>query len=195
MVIIMDKNYIETYVTKLLQEQDIAISKNIKIVSLANKLGFVVGIANLPSEIQGVIAYDDTGTKPQLGTQHSKIIAINSNLDSKDKRFIIAHELGHYFLSPRSSLPVQHQEFRIDKHGKNETENEMDYFAACLLMPKSIYLDSINSVLQNMSIESFSSDSEKNHAAKILSDEYLVPFGAARRRIDEVLENEPAANF
>lgn len=65
------------------------------------------------------------------------MIGVNHERDLFTKRFIIAHELDHYILHGENK-PIFAQ--REKTHGRTPEENEIDFFAACLLMfVKSAY--------------------------------------------------------
>lgn len=155
----------------------------IKIVSLANQYGFPVIVSGKLGEFQGVIAYDESGKTKQLGTNHTKVIAVSKNLTLQEKRFVTAHELGHYIMDGRTRLKNYHgdteQSFqtRRAEHGRSDYENTIDYFAACLLMPRVAVMEILSS------FDDEKSDEEK---AAYLSDVYNVGLEVAKRRITEV---------
>ena len=77
---------------KVLQNADSSIytGKRIDIVKLAKTFGFEVGISKkLPIREDGFIFVAPDGTKK---------IVVNNFRSIEDKRFTVAHELGHYFL-------------------------------------------------------------------------------------------------
>lgn len=79
-------------------------------------------------------------------------IFTNSNISNKGRQnFTIAHELGHYALKH----PLQRKSFICDTGCIDEGENtggrlekEANYFAACLLMPKSKIASAFNAQLR-----------------------------------------------
>lgn len=156
----------------------------IKIVSLANQYGFTVGVSDHLGEFQGVIAYDRDGKTKQLGTNYTKVIAVSKDLTLQEKRFVTAHELGHYVMSdwtnekPNQSYGDTKQSFRARraKHGRSDYENTIDYFAACLLMPSQAVLE----ILSDMK------EKDQESQAKELSEIFDVELEVARRRIIEV---------
>ncbi len=82
-----------------------------------------------------------------------KYIMINSNIDNFGrKNFIIAHELGHYFLN--HSL-IQNDFYCIDNEiledgsSTSEIEKEANYFATCLLMPEEKITNAFKALLSN----------------------------------------------
>lgn len=141
---------------------------------MAKKIGFVVGNANLSDKEDGFIIVN-SDEKELLGLNANKIIAVNSKREFCLKRFIIAHELGHYLLREDNQKIFAHRENKI---GKNEEENEFDYFAACLLMPKEKFEEK-TSILMNKGIK----DDELIYE---LSNSFQVPSESVRRRFDEL---------
>ncbi|KXZ15328.1 hypothetical protein AXI59_02180 [Bacillus nakamurai] len=89
---------------------------------LASYLNVNVIPWNLHHEIQGFYKYD----------RRNKYIVINSNLNSSQKIFVCAHELGHSQLHPHSNTPFMRKRtfFSIDK-----IEIEANTFAVELLLP------------------------------------------------------------
>jgi len=78
--------------------------------------------------------------------RRNKFIFLNSNLDSFDKLFTCAHELGHSKVHPKLSAPFLKSKtlISIDK-----IENEANRFAVELLLPDSVlyeYKDSSLSI-------------------------------------------------
>ena len=67
------------------------------------------------------------------------IIGVNFDRTMEEKRFIVAHELAHYYLESQGT--VRH---RDHVKGKDERENEADYFAACILMPQHSFVRHYN---------------------------------------------------
>lgn len=159
---------------------------NIEIVQLAMKYGFVVATAELPAETQGIISYDESGKQKQLGTKYSKLIVVNNQLSTEQKRFVVAHELGHYIMDNHLQTSGAHVERRItnsNNHGgRSETENQIDYFAACLLMPYHAVLDEIEKFSKSRPL----TDSAKLELAERLGSIFKVSGPVAYRRIEEV---------
>lgn len=157
----------------------------IKIVSLANQYGFTVTVSNRLGRFQGVIAYDESGKTKQLGTNFTKVIAVSEDLTLKEKRFVTAHELGHYIMADweyakKGSYGDTKQGFqtRNAEHGRSDYENTIDYFAACLLMPSQAVWEVLN--------RPDTKAKTKDEQARILSEIFQVDIEVAERRIVEV---------
>lgn len=132
----MDRQRIDGMVDKVIKEHGIDPSNGYDIVTLAKRMGFVVATASLDESEDGFIMVNNDGTN-LLGTDSSKVIVINQSRDQKQKRFTIAHELGHYVINGKDKTIFAHRK----KEGgmKADNENDVDYFAASLLMPKDAF--------------------------------------------------------
>lgn len=110
-------------------------SDAIDVIGIAQKLGFVVGNAQLDNNEDGFILVQE-GKRGILGIQTDKLIGVNASKELPWKRFVIAHEIGHYILHYNKEADKGMYAHRDHIKGKDSTENEADYFAANLLMPK-----------------------------------------------------------
>ena len=172
----MEKNKIEEMAQNLLKDfwsTHNATYAYVDIVSLARSVGFQVGESNkLPATDNGFIAISKN--KKEL------LIGVNYYRTWEEKRFIIAHELAHYFLHYRDSeltgpLFVRHS---VQKKGKNQVENDADYFAACILMPRDEFQHEYNKMLHNgHTYESI---------VKKLQEIFKTPQESVERRIKEI---------
>lgn len=84
---------------------------------------------DLDKKILGAIRYDKD--KPGF------TILLNKNQTSKQKRFTLAHELGHFFMHKEI---LESEEIHVDimYKIKDEEEKEVDYFAGALLMNRML---------------------------------------------------------
>ena len=71
-----------------------------------------------------------------MGLKTDKLIGVNSDRSLEWKRFIIAHEIGHYILHFKEEGIEGLYAHRDHKRGHDDSENEVDFFAANLLMPR-----------------------------------------------------------
>lgn len=168
----MEKNVIEGKVIDVMDRHVIKDDTNpsIDVAKLANKLGFEVRNMEMDDSDDGLIIVGDG----------VKLICINKDRSVPEKRFIIAHELGHFFLNPKSPII----NFREKRHGRSEDENDIDYFAACLLMPKEIFIESYNKVKTLLSLKD--DDLSYFDVSKILARLFVVPEMSALRRLKEL---------
>lgn len=128
----MEKKNIEKEANELLKKYCKDTQNGVDIVALAKKMGFVVGEADLPDSEDGFIMVNKEANKI-LGFETQMLIVVNRANMFVHKCFVIAHEIGHFILHGNNTNTVfAHRE---NRHGKDENENDADYFAACLLMP------------------------------------------------------------
>ena len=152
------------------------------VVELAESNGFIVGTVFMDEDEDGFIVINESENSNKikvLGIEAEKIIGVNAKHDIKWKRFIIAHELGHYFLhydeSKNMGLYAHRDHNSLEK---NESEQEADYFAAALLMPRESFINKFEELKEKQLGES--------DIITILSDKYNCEKVAVKRRIGEV---------
>ncbi len=136
------KNEILTIVNQILRIAKFN-GRSIDVVDLANKNGFSVFGLKEDAEIDGAII----GRKDK---DILNIIAYKKNLSEKENRFIIAHELGHFFLHFDNEKFNFGGTFAYAYHDhrnlSKSLEEEADFFAANLLMPKDIFLEEVKKI-------------------------------------------------
>lgn len=150
---------------------------SIDVVEVAKKLGFVVGNAGLEDDIDGFIIVEE-GKPHILNINTDKLIGVNALKELPWKRFIVAHEIGHYVLHYdrlKDNGMFAHREHR---KGKSEKENEADFFAANLLMPRKKFMDKYNELQEKgLSLDDM---------ILLMADKFLVTQPMARRRFEEL---------
>lgn len=105
---------------------------------LTQQQGFKVGIQDLDNDTTGMLLVNEKESITDTGC--NRLIVINSSLERdpeylQKRRFITAHEYGHYVLHKSSNEIYAHR----DTASKNALlEKEADYFARCLLMPEKL---------------------------------------------------------
>lgn len=174
----MDDVKIEESVMSTLMSVKYTISEcSVDVIDVAKRLGFVVGNAVLDEEDDGFIIVEE-GRKQIMGIKTDKLIGVNSNRSLEWKRFIIAHELGHYILHFKEKNLKGLYAHRDHIRGHNETENEADFFAANLLMPRESFEKKYNEIKQV-----YKNDKEIVDA---LSKYFIVTIKMTERRIEEL---------
>lgn len=146
---------------------------------IANYEDVPVHFDNYENAFDGMLLYDTDCT-----AFHIHINIDNGNKrDSKRGRFTLAHELGHFFLDEhRLGLKYGLLEPHASFHNINQKsiiEEEADYFAGCLLMPKDKFRKNCGEYKRQFGNKKFSLDtllnlSESFHTS-ILST--LIRFG------------------
>jgi Zn-dependent peptidase ImmA (M78 family) len=136
----------ETRAQSILLENNIT-SPAVKVEPIAKKYGITINKTDLPENISGMLH------KP------SATIFVNQIHPKNRRRFTIAHELGHYFLSSISGVHVDKQiglVFR-DENSKEAIfaeEIAANRFAAELLMPSDMVKNEIDKMdKSNLSVE------------------------------------------
>lgn len=174
----MEKKEIEKKVEQLLvdygyyqEERDY-----FDIVRFARSHGFFVGIGSLEDNEDGflIMQPDSAGTIRDNG-YGEKVIVVNKDRPAPYNRFVVAHEFAHSVLHYNGEKVYLHRDHR---KGKDEEENDADYFAAALLMPK----ESFRRNYRRLRDEGQEGDDLCVSLAKL----YRVPLESARRRIDEL---------
>jgi len=128
----MDRQTIEERAYRLRELHGMDGDIDLDVVELAGKMRFAVTDLDLDDNDDGFILVGPEG-KDILGCGASRIIGVNRHRDYYQKRFIIAHELGHYVLYGENQPLFAHRESKAEPRGM--MEQDIDYFAACLLMP------------------------------------------------------------
>lgn len=168
----MEKQIIQNKVSNILMNYNLNDPPNgyIDIVKFARKIGFQVG------ESKKLMDYDD-GFIYISKDKHKKIIGVNYNRTIEEKRFIVAHELAHYYLHYDHKAEEAFMR-REQIKGKNEKENDADFFAACFLMPKNNFLNYFNEFKKE--------EKDMYNIVDILQSLYKTPRESIIRRIEEV---------
>lgn len=176
---IMDKHTIEQQVKILLLQYGYHSETDdyVDIVRFVQSLGFVVGNAALGDNEDGFLAMRPSNlVKNKDNLSNDKVIGVNANRTLDWKRFIIAHEFAHSVLHYKEGQVYLHREHI---KGKNCDENDADYFAAALLMPRDSFV--------RMHDHLTSQGLTDNALCMQLASIYRVPLDSVSRRIDEVI--------
>lgn len=152
-------------------------SDSIDIINVANLLGFQVANAAMDDNVDGFILVDENRDE-LLGLPTNKLIGVNSSRTLQWKRFIIAHEIGHYAIHCHEKGNIGLFAHREHAKGKSRTENEVDYFAANILMPRDKFTNKYTE-LRNKGLS-------VQEAAVLLADKFVVTNIMAERRIEEL---------
>ncbi len=136
-------------------------------IRLARFFGFEVEEkTNLPATEDGSITVSEDGKE--------RCIVVNDSRSLEFKRFIITHELSHYLLHYMGAGSFfKHRE---NTKGKNLEENDADYLAACLLMPKESFKKQCDAIKGK--------DSQRKISE--LQMRFRTPRESIERRIEEV---------
>ncbi len=180
----VDYTKVERRANEVLENFGSVNSGAVELVDLAEREGFVVGETELDNGADGMILVNMQANEI-LGYNTKKIILVNERLDNSFKRFVIAHELGHYFMDDKRNehdFILAHRDKSIKED--DDTEREMDYFAACLLMPTSRFRavrDLANELLREKK-------EDPSDLIPLLAAYFRVPPRSVERRLIEVAE-------
>lgn len=132
---------IESRVDEMMDEIGYQDTKDeVDVFRIAKLLGIAVGNAMLNNDDDGFIIVNE-GAEEILGIKTDKLIGVNSKRTLEWKRFIIAHEIAHYILHYSKEIHNGIYAHREHKKGKDDVENEADFFAANLLMPRAKFIE------------------------------------------------------
>lgn len=132
---IYPKDVIEQIAELILQQFNVD-PENIEVIEIARKFGLNVYGADLDNTLSGFI-------KRVNGVNN---IYVNNNHAGTRQRFTVAHEIGHFVLH-NELINTNNGTVLFRGLGDNwEIENQADYFAAALLMPK----DAVRGVYNNL---------------------------------------------
>lgn len=146
---------------------------------LNEKYGFAIASQPMVDDTTGMLFVDDDNFVS--GTNTHRLVVINSLLSEKNdyiqrRRFITAHEFAHFILHKNDTRQYAHRD--TSKREKPE-EKEADYFARCLLMPKSIIETALN-------VEFIKNSSHEDKVA-LIARIFNVTKKKARTRLEEDL--------
>jgi Zn-dependent peptidase ImmA (M78 family) len=103
----------------------------VPVSQIAQAKGARIFVDSLEGDLSGFLYRD----------KDQAVIGVNTSHSQSRQNFTIAHELGHLLLHDQEQLHVDH-EFRVrlrsdvSSQGVDEAEQEANFFAASLLMPK-----------------------------------------------------------
>lgn len=153
------------------------------IVKIANCFGFsCLKAENMPDDISGNIFIGGT---TELLYNTSKVIIVGNNEEYAHQRFIIAHELAHYFIDYIGSPEFKNPNLLFSKtypkinHSSDE-EIRADIFAAELLMPSELFLRKYIKAME-------ASDFNKKYIVSYLATFFKTKKSSIIKRIDEVI--------
>lgn len=169
-----ERNEMENTVENFLSQMNIQRKVPVDIFELALQLGFDVRGAIFNESLDGAIMVDENRKK--IGPFNSnKVIVYNKLYDIYHKRFIVAHELAHFIRAKTDNPNTAYIGATRDHkcgYSDDREEQEMDYMAATLLIPREdlrIFLNKPGSA------ETFE-----------VSERYKVSLLTACRRMNEV---------
>lgn len=188
----MNITKIQDAVDRALIEADITDCKPVDIELMAKKIGFVVKriqFRSISSKIQGLMLLDSMPGDMQKKIGSNKLILLNSEYDVKHQRFVVAHELGHYYLHRDECKNKKNPVFAQIEDDEIGIEAEACRFAAMILMDEKIFSSAYKELKNN-------SENREIEIIRNLSAQFEVPQMAVKRRIAELnLGDETCVNM
>ena len=174
----MDKKIIEQKANTVLKTVGYN-GGELDVIAVAKALGFIVGISALPDWDDGFILVDKVTEhiKKLIGFLTDKAIGVNADRDLPTKRFIIAHEIGHYMLHYNENDGILYAR-REGIKGKPAEENDADYFAACLLMPQKYFKKRYDELKGKGLLD--------DDIFTLLQKDFNTPYESVKRRLKEI---------
>lgn len=169
---------LENIVKVFFEQNDIEVNIPVDVFAVASSLGFDVRGAEFKEPLEGLLLVDENIEKIK-GFDSNKIIAYNCQKSIYMKKFIVAHELAHYISEKSKNSDKKIVLAARDHEGEyssNTTEQEMDYMAASILMPREDLLKKFGK-----------KNDEKSELINQIASRYNVSSKMAERRIEEVL--------
>lgn len=169
----MEKQRISDIVNSLLTEfgYDSKVDTYVNIVKLAASAGLLVGESKkMHLKDDGFIYFPKDNSQP--------IICVNNDRSVENKRFIVAHELAHYFMHQKGTVTQNVVMRRERRKGKDNDENDADFFAACILMPA----ESFRQQYQRLKAQGL----DASDIVDCLQIIFKTPTESIERRIEEV---------
>lgn len=168
-------------------EKILAIKKQkfpLPIIDISQKMGFsVFSVDHLDGDASGVIGID-ANLKEKFG--NSKCVLINRNIKPGKRRFVLAHEIGHYLFdfNEREDY-IYYNHYAKNKQASDETsesEKKANLFAANLLMPETIFITDYTKL--------FDQDIPLYEILDKLAEKYGVTAKAVELRIGELIDGK-----
>lgn len=156
---------------------DPKVDDRLDIVAFAQNHGYAIGNARLDKSEHGfIIIRPDCPEGDRVGP---KAIGVNARQDVPFKRFVIAHELGHGTMHYENQKLFLHRDSKREKPPKEKLiEEEADYFAAALLLPRVSFRRQYDNLKK--------SGIPHGRACIKLAEIFKVPLESVLRRCDEL---------
>lgn len=169
----MEKQIIAKKAEELLTKfgYDNNVDTYIDISKLAISVGFRVGESKQ-------LHFKEDGFISVSKDKKKLLIGVNNDRTIEEKRFIVAHELAHYYLHYIDSNLEDAVMHREHIKGKNGDENDADCFAACILMPEKSFVNQYKKLKDKKY--------ELSDIIDCLQSIFKTPRESIKRRIEEV---------
>lgn len=193
----MPKKEVPDFVKKIREQSDsiddavkVILAKNgvtkppINVVKIAASMGIkVFSVEFTDPNVKGAIA-DFKSPMPQFNGEQ-RIIAVDKKSYATRKIFTIAHEIGHFVMHCGESNDFferdvyDSDEDMVDEDVRNKIERDADKFAACLLLPKDMFINFVEN-------SPYYIIRDKQNLVQEICKKFIVAEKAAKKRLKEV---------
>lgn len=156
-----------------------------------SKLNFVVHSVKFKRPLAGMILVDENSDEiERFGS--NKLIFYNADLNLYEIRFTVLHELAHYIskkeMAKGEKVLVAARDHN-ERYHDDVDEQEKDYMAAAMLLPRKDFENYIESYLQDKlnSQLTFEDFKNQNKVMDLTNDEYFIQKTQRDYRVDKTL--------
>lgn len=175
---------IDDAVKGILEENGI-IQPPINVITIAASMGIKVFTVEFTDpNVKGAIA-DFKSPMPQFNGEQ-RIIAVDKKSYATRKIFTIAHEIGHYVMHCGESndfferdVYESNEEKKDLEDNRTSIEKDADKFAACLVMPRDMFIDFVEN-------SPYYKIRDKQNLVQEICKKFIVAEKAAKKRLKEV---------
>ncbi len=177
--IIKNEKHFDNIINLVLEENGVK-EYPINAFDIAKKMGFAIKYVEFKdSSISGAL-WDGVDEMPFGGETFKRVIFVNGKESPKRQLFTVAHEIGHFILHCNSESNF-YERYMTDKNAnvvlsQKKMEDDADYFAASLLLPRDI-------LIQYIKINRLT---EKENIIDKVSADFFVEKETISRRLDEI---------
>ena len=170
---------IDDAVKRILEENRIY-EPPINVIKIAVGMGFKVFTVEFTDpNVKGAIA-DFKSPIKQFGNEQ-RVIAVDKNSYATRKIFTIAHEIGHFVMHCGESNDFFERDVydSPEKDMRTQVEKDADKFAACLLLPKDMFMDFVAN-------SPYYKTRDKESLLQEICKKFIVSNTTAQLRLEEV---------
>lgn len=164
---------------KVILEKNGVTKPPINVVKIAASMGIkVFSVEFIEPNVKGAIA-DFKSPMPQFNGEQ-RIIAVDKKSYATRKIFTIAHEIGHFVMHCGEKNDFYERDvYDSDEDVRTQIERDADKFAACLLMPKDMFIDFVEN-------SPYYVIRDKQNLVQEICKRFIVAEKAAKIRLKEV---------
>lgn len=115
----------------------------IEVVDFTKRQGIEIVKGDLSGKTGFLLIQSNRYYRKDLGP---RVIGVGNRGDLHFNRFMVAHELGHFFLHWTGEENYLHIDYTCSEKNKEKGNPEADYFALALLMPRKSFIRRYNNM-------------------------------------------------